>query len=417
VSVPVSSLIRSKLINGGFAPALILAFALAVYLTASVTSLPLALAVLPLVAGGLMLSLVNSEDVDRVRLQHPRLLLALSLFLISLALTTILSYDPHSSLNACMVVFPGLLIAYMLTQLEDRYCDVFTWGLVGMVFTASVVCIVMFLKSPYSDAGAVFYAGKTPALVVPNDMVLGVIFAPVVIQKIFSQKVLALKAFAVLTLLLLASALYLVKSRICFLTGVVIFLLYLHHFHRKNFLGLLLLSVVAFVTVDFVAGLNIANDLILLLRENTRLSVWYAGFISVSQHPVVGYGPSQFYIAYEQVMATTSLPAWIMIDPRTVPWAHNMYLDALVERGVIGLFALLFLVYQIYIRLAERSDRSKGSRHYELFAIYAAFIGFLFAGFFELTIQRIWVANGLFIFIGFAFMDSAKMESAADTGK
>jgi len=137
----------------------------------------------------------------------------------------------------------------------------------------------------------------------------------------------------------------------------------------------------------------------------------------VNQHPIVGFGPSQFYVAYEQVISSASLPDWLVLDLRGVPWAHNIYLEALTERGILGLAVFLFLVVQVHRSLYEGLRRTNGAAHSLNFAIYASFVTFLFAGVFELTLQRIWVANALFIFIGFAlWRNSSKTHIGDKTG-
>jgi len=50
------------------------------------------------------------------------------------------------------------------------------------------------------------------------------------------------------------------------------------------------------------------------------------------------------------------------------------------------------------------------------FAIYASYAGFLFAGFFELSMQRIWVSNAFFLLAGFALLKEKKMNPSFSIG-
>ena len=86
-----------------------------------------------------------------------------------------------------------------------------------------------------------------------------------------------------------------------------------------------------------------------------------------------------------------------------VPWAHSLYVEALVERGLLGLISLLLLLalvgkrlYQGWISAGKKLD----SLQYALLCAYALF---LLVGLFESTLQRIWVANVLFMFLGLAW--------------
>ncbi|MFC1578950.1 O-antigen ligase family protein [Pseudomonadota bacterium] len=376
------------------------AVTLAIYLTASVTALPAAAVILPLLVSGLVLAW-SGEAGGFIRAKRESFA-AIVLFFISYMISTVLSYNVRDSLDACLVLFPGLLIAYIFGHLAFQHHRIVCWGIAGMVLSASLTTLWMFLESPSSDPGKVFMAGKTPSLVVANDMVLGVIFSPVIIYLLMTEKRPLLKLFLAFVLLTLVISLYFVKSRICFLTAAFIFTLYLYHYFRRNFLGWLAASAGIIFLVDHLLGLNILIEFMLISQQNARLSIWYAGLTSAFDHPIFGFGPAMFYMAYEQTMSTASFPEWMMVDQRTVPWAHNLYLDALVERGLVGFLALLYVVIKVYTPLVRYARDASGRVKQLEFAVYASFIGFLFAGFFELSMQRIWVANAFFMFVGFA---------------
>jgi hypothetical protein len=78
-----------------------------------------------------------------------------------------------------------------------------------------------------------------------------------------------------------------------------------------------------------------------------RIYVWTVVGQGASAHPVVGYGPGgveAFYRQWERSLRTQRIPS--VRSPYAGPQqhAHNDYLEALVERGIPGLLALVFVI-------------------------------------------------------------------------
>ena len=249
----------------------------------------------------------------------------------------------------------------------------------------------------------VFREAGTPGLVVPNDMLAGVIFAPIVAYTLVRTTSLPVKILAVATLFSLAVAIYMVDSRVCYLTFIFMVILLLFYFYRQKFLLCSLLVLLVFYLIDKIFQLGIADNIYALKNENARISVWMAGLVQWDENPLLGLGPSHFEDAYQFGIRELAFPDWVMIESRRVPWAHNLYIEAIVERGILGLMALVFLLVLIFIRIGTHFGSTfKEVRDFYI-ALFISFGGFLFAGLFESTMQRIWVANSLFIFVGLAF--------------
>ena len=86
-----------------------------------------------------------------------------------------------------------------------------------------------------------------------------------------------------------------------------------------------------------------------------------------------------------------------------IPWAHNIYIESLIERGIVGLTSQVTLLLFIFARLWRNVKNASTALRPFHFSLLISFSGFLFAGFFELTLQRIWVANILFVYLGLAW--------------
>lgn len=272
-----------------------------------------------------------------------------------------------------------------------------------LVLASSCTTVLMFLKSDYASLGAVFEQGRTPALVVPNDMLLGIIFLPVLVATFFNENRVIWKIIAISIVAILVVAIYLVDSRICFLTAVMMVLVCLFHFRRKQFFISGFIFLISLFFADLFLQLGIVENFMLLRNENARLSIWFAGLTRWADHPLLGFGPSNFEVAYRLGISSMELPDWIMVEPRMVPWAHNIYIEALVERGFIGLTTQLLLFWLIFVRIWQRYKATANKLRAFYFALLVSYSGLLFAGLFEPTMQRIWVSNSIFIFLGLAY--------------
>jgi O-antigen ligase len=376
---------------------------LSVYFALSVTNLPPILVLCPLIVSGLFL-LIEPAVVSETTLKERDIaaFIIIALFLLSYIASVVFSYDIAGSVNAIAVLFPGLLIAYIVHQLAPCHIRYISWGLSLLVMASSCVTILMFLHSSNSNPGLVFGDERTPALVVPNDMLVGVIFFPLVVATLASEKQPILKMLAIGTLAILGIATYMVDSRICLLTAIFMIMLYFFYFRRKQFLQTCLIFLLVLYLADLILQLGIVKNFLLIREENARLGVWLAGLMHWSDHPILGFGPSHFEVAYRLGISSLMLPDWVMVDSRIVPWAHNLYIEAIVERGMLGLIAQLLLFILIFSRIHRHLEVSaKGLKNF-YFALSISFGGFMFAGLFEPTLQRIWVANALFVFLGLA---------------
>lgn len=259
----------------------------------------------------------------------------------------------------------------------------------------------------------VFSENRTPALVVPNDMLLGVIFLPIVVAIFFNEKSMFLKILVVGVVAILLAAIYKVDSRVCLLTTVLMLMMSFSHTRPKQFLAYRIVLLLVLYLAEFFLDLGVVENLLALRQENARLSIWLAGLMRWVDHPFLGFGPSNFEIAYRLGISSMDLPSWMVVEDRTVPWAHNLYIEALIERGVFGLVTQSMLFLLIFFRLKERAQTTDKQSRLFFLALLISFCGFLFAGLFEPTLQRIWVVNTLFVFLGLAFAPVA-LDRTAD---
>jgi O-antigen ligase len=384
----------------GFEDIQMIAAAVALSLPLSVIGLPPLLAVMPLL---LCVAYISYHDWGRtstpncIRI-HKDSLYLLYAFLVSYVLATIFSTDRMESLETLFTIVPGCFMAWLLQRIPEEQIRTIVLGLALMACSAVVVVLIMMTQSPGTEPALVLTENRNSALVVPNDLILAVILAPLLLAYCQTSSHQWARVSYAAFLIAACIAIYQVQSRLCLLTLTLILMIQLYRYHRSRFLVILIAAGSALLVLNQLLELNILRHMLMLSSENARLSIWASGLISSDLHPLLGLGPGQFDLAYLLGQAGTTFPDWIMVDPRGVPWAHNLYLESLVERGALGLVTLLLLLWVIYRSLYRTVQQSSGEKKLIYLAILLAFVAFLFAGFFELTLQRSWVANLLLVF-------------------
>lgn len=377
-----------------------IARAIALFLPLSVTGMPPLLVVMPL---AFCVAYISLQDRGRTSTPHclnvnKDSLYLLYAFLVSYVLSAIFSTNTVESLQTASVMVPGCFLAWLLQRISEEQIRTIMLGLVLMACSAVLVVLILVTQSPSADPARVLAANHNAALVVPNDLVLAIILAPLISAYCQTSRSQWARIFYASFLIVACIAIYQIQSRLCLLALASILMIQLYRYHRPYFLAISVAVGFVLLVLDQLLELNIVRHMIMLSSENARLSIWVSGLVSSGLNPILGLGPGQFDLAYLLGQAGTTFPEWIMVDPRGVPWAHNLYLESLVERGALGLVTLLLLLWVIFRSLCRTVQQSSGEKRLIYSAILLAFVAFLFAGFFELTLQRSWVANLLLVF-------------------
>jgi O-antigen ligase len=93
----------------------------------------------------------------------------------------------------------------------------------------------------------------------------------------------------------------------------------------------------------------------------TRIWVWGEAWKGFLERPVLGWGPENFTPVYDKFFN----PKFYVPGQNTETWfdrAHSVYLDYLVETGIIGLLAYLgmfFMFYWEFFKNVHKNDSSK----------------------------------------------------------
>jgi len=374
---------------------------LAIYFAISVTSLPAYICLVPLFLGTAALVSAPGHDPGHLARDDHSATLAFGIFLLSYLLSVVGAYNIPMSLNALGGLVPAFIIVYIVADMPATATRPVALCLSVLGCAASITVLYMFQLAQVSAPELVLNQLRTPSLVVPNDMLVAVVVFPAVLCVLLGSRYLSLRLAMAACLPLLLLALWLVHSRLVWLTLVlVVLILALHRWRPPVVLTVCGIIISCALLIDWHFQFGALDDLLRLRVENARISIWLAGLAGGMDYPVLGTGPGNFEIAYRLGLPRLDLPAWVLVEGRMVPWAHNLFVEAMVERGSLGLASLLLLLALIAKRLYSRWRSADATQKTLHFAVLVSFLAFLFSALFETTLQRIWVANLLCLYLG-----------------
>jgi len=169
------------------------------------------------------------------------------------------------------------------------------------------------------------------------------------------------KGWAFVSTALVLSAILLTGSRGGGLSAAIATLIFLCRISQKLSkrlviaTGLVITAVVAIVVLGFLPQNLLERfklNVVLSSEGAGRFSIWKIGVYAYLNKPLLGYGYENFPYAYD--LFYSQVP--ISYDPGIHRPAHNVYLQAFVEMGIIG-GCLLLAVFWQHWRLVRRFSR------------------------------------------------------------
>lgn len=316
-------------------------------------------------------------------------------FVLSFAGSTWASSDVARSALLAAALLPGLLafVALDVNCLSGEDLSVLGAAAWAATCAAGASIVMAAVLHPNDSPFELVSHAGVAAIVVPNDAVFLALLAPVSLAMVRAAAPWKRVAGSV-GLALAVLAIGVLASRIAVLTLVVALGVSLWLDRPRNALaGMVLLAALSFV-VDGARGWPMLAKL--SHPVDPRLSLWAVEWRFFTDAPLLGRGPFTLAANYEPTLARLALPAWLPRDPQaTVPWAHNLWLEALGERGLVGLVALVLLLggaLRAALRRAAEATTADARRVVPL----ASLAALLVASFFELTLLHEWVGLAVF---------------------
>ncbi len=330
----------------------------------------------------------NQENNSPNWLEMVKLHWPLAFFLFIAIVTTVTSTDPHHSLGVQPQLLPAVLaysvIAHFIVTPERQrfFC--------GSLLASGLLTVTLMLIGIYSansdDALEKIKLLGNALFIVPNDVLMLSIIAPLTLAFAWNNHSI-IKWLAALYLLLTLIASAMIGSRqavLVFLLGQSMFFAILK---PRWFLPIFFCGAVTGLLIDWLLGWPLAHKILMF----PRTYVWHTAWVMFLDRPWTGQGPGMFKDLYFPFLEKAGYVVAELGDRRNMPWAHNLYLEQLAERGVAGLLALLCLLGAAVLqawrfsRLPPANDSPLGA------GLLGALLAFLVAGIAEATLSRLWV--------------------------
>ena len=158
---------------------------------------------------------------------------------------------------------------------------------------------------------------------------------------------------------------------------------------------------IAFAPPDLV---NRFNDLV-KMEDSGRLGIWAVSIEMFKDSPAIGHGIGTFKEVYTDYKK--ELPQYD--SPHRTPHAHNIYIHALAELGIVGFSALMFLLYSLLTSIVSTIKKSRGDP--VLYSFSVAVLGsmtvYIVEGFLTHGLFRMWLMQMFAIIVGLALSVSA----------
>lgn len=329
-------------------------------------------------------------------------ILPVLIFLVVSGLSIFVSEDVGRSARLSISLLPAALLFFLITGYFDdlKYIrilyltfSIVVLGLASMLLWA-VSCNIDISPSAWvSDVGS-------PIMVVKNDVTFLALITPLSLALLYLKPRSISGVVAMLSVLLGIAVIGIFQSRIAMLTMVASVTCFFALIRPR--IGLVCCISVLFLIllIDSFMGFPLIERFIRHWDGTGRIPLWLSAWEMFLDAPFFGHGSHTFVLFSNSYLQNLDFPSWLFVDPRIVPWAHNLYLEVLAEQGIVGLIALGFLLISGISAAWNLRQSISGEIRILGYGIFAALLSFCVAAAFELSFLRQWVVVMIFTFLG-----------------
>lgn len=320
-----------------------------------------------------------------------------------------------------ILVSLGLLPAFVLcVAVATRHARAGLWRLAAALSAQALVisCVLLWIAYafPLGQPADWIKRGGYFQFAVPNDLVILCLLAPFSLHLLFARKSRLVQAMAMLSLLTSTACIIVYQSRGGLLLLAVAAGLFLLRLNRRAALLTAALLAAGAAIADGLLGFPLATKFSGLASLSTRIPAWLIAWEMFLDAPLFGQGPGAFSVAYNHYASGLHLPGWVVFDPRHMPWAHQLYLELLAERGLAGLltFGVLVGLVVARVRVGLAPGAPDGGRIPLLLAVGYSLALALLAGLFEVSLLRYWFLMMLALLTGLTLACSTRDGESPD---
>ena len=331
---------------------------------------------------------LSASNKTRITYDSGSLLLA-TLFLALYFLSIALSINPFLSLSLSSI-WPSAAFLYLTLSLfisinKDFELLSFSFSLFSLII--SITFLHSYWENTQATAEVLISIIDHALFIVPNDLVMLALISP------FSFFIIKNTSTPVFRYLSITSCIFCLITLIIFQsrTGLTSFFICMGSFllllNPKYLIKTLCASLALAISIDYLLDFQLFYKFFTL--PSSRIPLWSAAFSLFVENPVFGNGPHIFSEYYTEYINSRTFADWIVVDTRTIPWPHNLFLELLSESGIFTAIAFICLSGYTLIKLSTLFALNKFTL--ESICLISIFLGFVFAALFELTLIRIWV--------------------------
>jgi len=323
-----------------------------------------------------------------------RLLPFAGLVALSQALSIATSSNPSLSLSASLYT-PFAALIFLAAQ--QVMISPEAWRRLGVVFLGLIG--MLGVDGTYQTLTGVSLFGDQPTFAErtrgsiphPNDIALVPLLAPFALAAVAGRRSRIVAWVGALCLPLAAVTLIGSSSRTAWLGTAVAVAVWGLLAGRRRIGVTVLVSLAASFGLALVLDVVGIRERLLNPEIGGRLGLWRVAWQMFTEAPLLGQGVHVFDDFYPSYLDRVSLPEGYTPETGYVPWAHNIYLELLAERGLLGFASFAALVGAMLGRVVSAARR--GGREHRLYtaALGASVGSFLAMGMLDLTFLKDWV--------------------------
>ncbi len=326
---------------------------------------------------------------------EPVILWLFGLLLFVMVLSSLQGINMTRSISVLMQYTKVFMLAVLIIGCvrNEKDIQIMTVYCVAGLIVGALFAIYQYFTGEYSVSN--IYVQRAAGLRAdPNDTAMLLLSGvPLSIYWLFQIKMKVIKLIPVVSIILLLIGIVLTGSRGGFVAlALIFFAIYL----RKPTINTTIIGVLALILAVMLAPDSYKERIGSLVTGQekhggrsleSRSKLLYQGVTIFLQHPILGVGPGNFGTAYMKSLNTEgfSSNSGLSIASNTNLAAHNLYLEFLVENGIVGgvLLLSIFIISLVKLIKYDRKIRHYQNSAYTMsYCLLLALLGMYFAGLF-----------------------------------
>jgi len=281
------------------------------------------------------------------------------------------------------VILPLLaLVLFRNARIDDSSLLKWIKYIIGVATFVAAYGIVVAIRNPFDRIGSFWITAMT----INGFYLVGFFFA--VAMAIRNNDKLRRAMYGIAGTIILLGMLY-TYTRMAILAVAFGIFLFMIRMKQMRLLGIIILGLMPLIIPSSMISrieLGFQNDISLVIRA----VAWYFAVKQIILHPLTGMGFSVWADWYR-----TAMPIKMMYAQHT----HNVYLNLMVEMGIVGTLAYFSIIYGILRKYWQM--RVKDNEDIIHFGMWVAMMSLLFACLTDIFIQQysisilFWVCMGL----------------------